>query len=209
MRILDLFCGAGGASMGYHLAGFEVVGVDIKPQPRYPFEFHQADALGYPLDGFDAYHASPPCQAYSVCTGPAHQGKHPRMIGPVRERLIKTGRPYVIENVEGARKELITPVMLCGSMFDLPIRRRRYFEIYPPALLLVPSGHYTHDPVYITGCKRVKDGLRKDPLAVTKRHALETPWMTVRNMDEAIPPAYTRFLGGILLTQLQPRRLQS
>src|SRR4030043_482980 len=96
-RLLDLYCKAGGAAMGYHWAGFEVVGVDIEPQPHFPFEFHQADALTYPLDGFDAYHASPPCQGYSVCTPEHTKGNWPKLINPIRERLKATGKPYVIE----------------------------------------------------------------------------------------------------------------
>src|SRR5512134_3964137 len=95
-RLLDLFCGAGGAAMGYHRAGFDVVGVDIKPQPHYPFEFYQADALTYPLDGFDAYHASPPCQRYSTIT--KYHGKevtesHPDLLPTTRERLMLAGLP--------------------------------------------------------------------------------------------------------------------
>ena len=113
MRLLDLFCGAGGAAMGYHRAGFEVVGIDIAPQPNYPFEFVQADAMEFPLDGFDAIHASPPCQAYTALA----TGKHPRLIEPMRERLASSGVPWVIENVVGA--PLRQPVLLCGSMFGL------------------------------------------------------------------------------------------
>src|SRR5690606_26563980 len=120
MRILDLFCGQGGAAVGYHMAGFEVIGVDIDPQPRYPFEFHQGDALEYLAKHggeFDAIHASPPCQAYSRATTSGTRGNHPRMIAPLRSALGILGKPYVSENVEGA--PLISPVRLCGSMFDL------------------------------------------------------------------------------------------
>jgi DNA (cytosine-5)-methyltransferase 1 len=134
-RILDLFCGAGGASAGYARAGFDVVGVDLNPQPRYPFEFHQADALTFPLDGFDAIHASPPCQAYSTMRrGLWKDREHPDLIAPIRDRLIGADVPYVIENVEGARRLLVNPVLLCGTMFGLgtkegnQLRRHRYFE---------------------------------------------------------------------------------
>ena len=113
-RLLDLFSGAGGAAMGYHRAGFEVVGVDIKPQPHYPFEFHQADALTFPLDGFDAIHASPPCQAYSTMT--RKPSDHPDLYAPTRSRLVATGLPYVIENVIGA--PYTHGFVLCGSMFE-------------------------------------------------------------------------------------------
>src|SRR4030043_68681 len=101
-RLLDLYCKAGGAAMGYHWAGFEVVGVDIEPQPHFPFEFHQADALTYPLDGFDAYHASPPCQGYSISRHMLWTKGAEKLIPATRTQLIVTGKPYVIENVPGA-----------------------------------------------------------------------------------------------------------
>src|SRR5690348_13600467 len=135
-KLLDLFCGAGGAAMGYHRAGFDVVGVDIKPQPRYPFEFHQGDALDptyrdpwfepWWIDTFNAIHASPPCQAYTKAR--KLQGKeHPDLIGPTRELLKATGLPYVIENVPGA--PLVDPVVLEGQMFEgLATQRARWFE---------------------------------------------------------------------------------
>jgi DNA (cytosine-5)-methyltransferase 1 len=198
-KILDLYCGAGGASMGYYQAGFEVVGVDIKPQPHYPFEFYQADALEYPLDGYDAYHASPPCQGYSKCTSMKYRKNHSRQIAAIRNRLKGTGKPYIIENVEGARHHLIQPIMLCGSMFGLPIRRHRYFEIWPLVIFLTMSCNHKPNPVYITGTPRPKNGKRKDPPAHIKRAALGTLWMTIKDMDNAIPPAYTRFIGGELL----------
>ncbi|MGH9692462.1 MAG: DNA cytosine methyltransferase [Candidatus Acidiferrales bacterium] len=118
-RLLDLFCCAGGAGVGYNRAGFEVVGVDNKPQPNYPFPFIRADALKLDakfLASFDALHASPPCQSYSDLAkrnGNGHEW--PRLIEPVRKMLIKTGLPYVIENVDGA--PLLDPVVLCGTMF--------------------------------------------------------------------------------------------
>ncbi len=116
-RLLDLFCGAGGCSVGYHRAGFDVVGVDINPQPNYPFEFHQADAMEFPLDGFDVIHASPPCQAYSVtrhikCTG----NNHSDLVGAVRNKISEY--PHVIENVAGSPL-MRGSVMLCGLMFGL------------------------------------------------------------------------------------------
>ena len=105
-KLLDLFCGAGGASMGYYRAGFEVVGVDNKPQPHYPFKFYQADALEFPLDGYDAYHASPPCQGYSstkYITDVLSKNVNPLLIDDVRQRLKDTGNPYVIENVMNSK----------------------------------------------------------------------------------------------------------
>src|SRR6476660_7498674 len=105
-RLLDLFCGAGGAAMGYHRAGFEVAGVDIKPQPHYPFEFHQADAMTYPLDGFDVIHASPPCQAFTQMSA-RWRGKggkadsHEDLLTPILEKLASNRVPYIVENVVG------------------------------------------------------------------------------------------------------------
>ena len=129
-RLLDLFCGAGGAAMGYHRAGFEVIGVDIKPQPHFPLEFHQADALEFSLEGYDAYHASPPCQAFStiakqIRTMRPGKYSHPDLIAPTRDCLVATDKPYVIENVRGA--SLISPVQLCGSWFGLDLHRLRIF----------------------------------------------------------------------------------
>jgi SAM-dependent methyltransferase len=135
-RLLDLFCGAGGAAKGYQRAGFYVVGVDIKPQPHYcGDEFHQGDALTYPLEGFDAYHASPPCQGYSIMLNLPwlRDKKYPMLIQPVRELLLAVGKPYIIENVGGARyrtsrQDGLKAAFLCGQMFGLPIFRHRYFE---------------------------------------------------------------------------------
>ena len=128
-RALDLFCGGGGVSYGLALAGYEVTGVDLVHQKRYPFEFRQADALTYPLDGYDLICASPPCQAY---TSARHiRGReHPRLIEAVRDRLAASGTLYIIENVVGA--PLIDPVMLCGSMFGLKVWRHRLFEARQP-----------------------------------------------------------------------------
>jgi len=132
-RLLDLFCGAGGAAKGYHDAGFNVVGVDINPQPHYPYEFIQADAMTFPLDGFDVIHASPPCQRYSVVNrGIGNHMSHPDLLPGTRDRLVDSGVPWVIENVVGA--PMFFPTMLCGSMFGLGtstglwLRRHRLFE---------------------------------------------------------------------------------
>ena len=130
-RLLDLFCGAGGAGMGYHRAGFDVVGVDLNPQPRYPFEFHQADALDYAREHgreFDAIHASPPCQAYSLASRQwrIRGRKYPVLIAKTRELLNAMAKPFVIENVPGA--PLINPTVLYGTMFGLMTMRPRLFE---------------------------------------------------------------------------------
>src|SRR5256885_11594450 len=111
-RLLDLGCKAGGCSYGYHLAGFEVVGVDIEPQKNYPFEFILGDMLTIPLDGFDAYHASPHCQGYTILNNTT-KDRYPLLIGPIRERFIATGKPYIIENVENAHWDMRDPLMLC------------------------------------------------------------------------------------------------
>jgi DNA (cytosine-5)-methyltransferase 1 len=223
-RLLDLFCCAGGAGMGYHRAGFEVVGVDIAPQKRYPFEFIQADALEYVAQHgheFDAIHASPPCQAYSEATPMSHRGNHPDLIAPTREALRQTGKPYVIENVENARHELIDPMLLCGSMFGLHFYRHRYFEMEPHALLLVSSCNHLRGPVMalIDGqyrtvetpvlCTGGGDGKRsnrkthrpRQPV-VEIRWAMDLPWMTQQELSEAIPPAYTEYIGRHLIELL-------
>ena len=145
-RMLDLFCCAGGAAAGYAKAGFEVVGVDIDRQPHYPFKFIQADAMELDskfIASFDAIHASPPCQAYSDLAkrnGNAHEW--PRLIEPVREMLMRSGKPYVIENVDGA--PLLDPVVLCGTMFKgLRVLRHRLFEANFP---IIPPPHGNNTP---------------------------------------------------------------
>jgi DNA (cytosine-5)-methyltransferase 1 len=204
--LLDLFSGAGGAAMGYHRAGFDVVGVDNRPQPRYPFEFRQADALEFCRahgGEFDAIHASPPCQAYSRETPASCKARHPDLIGVTREALRSTGRPYVIENVEDARRLLIQPIRLCGTLFGLPIWRHRYFEAPCLPLVLVHQCDHSRAPVLITGTARRKGIPRREASAATKRAALGAPWMTTKEMDEAIPPAYTEFVGRQLLEALR------
>lgn len=212
--LLDLCCGGGGAAMGYHRAGFDVVGVDINPQPHYPFTFHQADALTFPLDGYDAIHASPPCQAYVALA--ARDGRHPRLIEPVRARLRASGLPYVIENVPGAPLE--NPVQLCGSSFGLGVRRHRLFE--SNVLVLVPRCHRSHTapirayygrPSLIAwqapqNSGRVARGENLTPLyrgTVDQAVAdMGIDWMTWDELREAIPPAYTEYIGAQLLAHL-------
>jgi DNA (cytosine-5)-methyltransferase 1 len=209
MRLLDLFCCAGGAAMGYYRAGFEVVGVDIEPQPRYPFEFHQADALEYlAVHGheFDVIHASPPCQAYSAMKEFTTR-EYPKLIAPIRELLIASGKPYVIENVEGAKKEMINPLTLCGTMFGLRVIRHRLFETRPEIyftphpcnhwLRVVKQGRWPIDDkqfACITG------SFSNQPYA---RRAMGIDWMKREELAEAIPPAYTEFVGRQLLSQME------
>lgn len=211
-RLLDLFCKAGGAGMGYHLAGFDVVGVDISPQPRYPFEFIQADVRGLSdgfIAGFDAIHASPPCQGYSDMRHAPGAIGAPRMIHEVRERLIDARKPYVIENVEGARCDMRGPIMLCGSMFDLgsqgcQLQRHRLFE--SSAGLSAPECRHSSEPVIGVyggharkrsakaggrGTKDVWIGGHK----AAASEAMGIDWMTLAELSEAIPPAYTKWIG--------------
>jgi DNA (cytosine-5)-methyltransferase 1 len=209
-RLLDLFCGAGGCSVGYHRAGFEVVGVDVRPMPRYPFEFHQADALEYLAEHgheFDAIHASPPCQAYSRMRRITKRD-YPELITPTRDLLKIVGRPYVIENVEGAPLRNYT--VLCGTMFGLRLRRHRWFEISPMLGVLTPPCD-CRDGV-ATGrligqrLRGPKPANRRIPPRFTeseKRAAIGVDWMTVVECQEAIPPAYTTWIGRHLLEALE------
>jgi DNA (cytosine-5)-methyltransferase 1 len=211
-RLLDLFCGAGGAAMGYYRAGFEVVGVDIKPQPHYPFKVIQADALSYPLKGFDAYHASPPCQGYARSTNiRGCQKEHRRLIGRVRSMLRKTGKPYVIENVADAKKALKSPLMLCGTMFGLRVKRHRLFECSFDCAF-APASCGCHGKAGRTFAFRESSRFSKSHLITVTGHnfavaeariAMGIDWMTSREITQAIPPAYTEFIGRELLKYVQ------
>lgn len=193
--------------MGYYRAGFEVVGVDNKPQPHYPFEFILADALEVPLEGFDAYHASPPCQRYSTMTKKwGREDEHPDLIGKTRERLLATGKLYVIENVPQA--PLIEPLMLCGTMFGLHsgeyrLRRHRHFEtnfsIFAPATCCHIGKAL---PVYgHAGGRSKRDGL-SFPGTDAWREGMGIDWMVGNELAEAIPPAYTEYIGKYLIRGL-------
>jgi DNA (cytosine-5)-methyltransferase 1 len=204
MRLLDLFCGAGGAAMGYHLAGLEVVGVDLEPQPNYPFEFHRADALTFPLEGFDVIHASPPCQ-FATAYGRRydHVRPSPNLIAAIRDRLVGTGLPYVIENVPTARAHLIDPVELCGSSFGLDVRRHRLFESNR-SLTAPVCDHGWQTPRFAPATNRVnlrstvEVGVWRIPLDVQQR-AMGIDWMSRSELSQAIPPAYTEHLGRQLI----------
>jgi DNA (cytosine-5)-methyltransferase 1 len=212
-KLLDLFCCEGGAGTGYHRAGFDVVGVDITTQPRYPFDFVQFDAIAYVLaygDQFDAIHASPPCQRYSTMT--ADPEAHPDLIGLTRTALQQIGKPYVIENVAGAASELDHPVMLCGSGFGLGVRRHRLFESNVP-LWGMPCVHGTDVPVGVYGNRkegstipRRPDGTSRGARAQSERQASEAlggvEWMSWHGMRECIPPIYAQHIGEQLMEAL-------
>lgn len=204
-RLLDLFCGAGGAAVGYARAGFDVVGVDHVRQPRYPFAFVKADALQYVAEhgrDFDVIHASPPCQRYSRMRRLPwlREKEYWDSIPPTREALKATGRAFVIENVEGA--PLNTPVMLCGVSFGLHVYRHRFFE--SPLFLMAPP-HEAHPEIVSPPGRRINDRIEASPggfvnsatkssVAIFGR-AMEIDWMTRDELSQAIPPAYTGFLG--------------
>jgi len=230
-RLLDLFCGAGGASVGYYRAGFDVVGVDIAPQPNYPFEFYQADALALEQDAirgcwhegvrttltgrldtclgkFAVVHASPPCQGYTALAA-VHGNAWPKLVEPVRELLDATGLPYVIENVQGSpvRRDMT----LCGEMFGLGVIRHRYFELggwqgAAPAhkphrgrVAGMRHGAWFPGPYFAV----YGEGGGKGTV-VQWQAAMDIAWTDVRHeIAEAVPPAYTEFIGRQLLDHLR------
>ncbi len=207
-RALDLFCGAGGATRGLQLAGFHVTGVDIKASVRYVGDaFHQADAMTFPLGGFDFIWTSPPCQRYSIAARKQrNEGTdYPDLVAGVRKRLRDTTVPWVIENVPGAPLGL--SVMLCGSYFGLPIVRHRYFEC--SHLILSHHSECTHVDFPITVCghgtpswmrqKRIKAGLHPNASVAMKRSAMGIDWMDCGALSQAIPPAYAKYIGDQMM----------
>ncbi len=212
--------------MGYHRAGFEVVGVDIKPQKHFPFEFHQADAMTYPLDGFDVIHASPPCQRFTALRTMHNSRPHADLLTPVRERLKAARISYVIENVPGS--PLNGTFMLCGTMFGLglpgiaELRRHRYFETnsafslvqkcaHGSGVIGVYGGHGRNRKriptigVYGGGHGASLHRAEKGQVNFTadqERLAMGIPWMTVDELSQAIPPAYTEWIGQQLMEYL-------
>lgn len=233
-KVLDLYCKAGGAAMGYSRAGFEVVGVDINPQPNYPFPFVQADALKvlggaimwYPtyrgervkealtLEGFDAIHASPPCQRYSSLSA-GREGQYPDLYGATRDALSATGKPWIIENVMGAPYD--SGIVLCGSMFDLVVRRHRNFET---SWLILNGLHCDHKkqgrPITVTGY--LSDSMINhwdETKHSLKGYRREWPqymgmeWATPQEATQAIPPAYTEYIGERLMEYLVAARKES
>jgi DNA (cytosine-5)-methyltransferase 1 len=235
-RLLDLFCGAGGAAIGYERAGFQVVGVDIRPQPNYPFAFQQRDAVeilrimagfGQRPVLFDAIHASPPCQSYSPHVSSASSkyagtaGKdEPALIPVVRELLQAIGLPYVIENVVGVRREMRGATLLCGTMFGLPIPRHRRFETSFPIGAFDTPRH----PKCSGVAKRYAEERGWNPrdmtvtgkgrnAGTTERWKEVMGWpdtpVTQHGLREAIPPAYTEWLGQRLIAAIKPNQQES
>lgn len=215
-KALDVFCCAGGMAMGLHRAGFDVYGVDLHPQPRYPFPFIQADALDFlrfPLVGFSYVHASPPCQAYSDLKTKLTSRQYPKLIEPVRELLEASGLPYTIENVPEA--PMRDPVILCGTMFGgLRVIRHRAFESNVP---LYAPPHGKHPLVFTHDKRKAHYGkLDQDESFVqvtgggncsiaNARDAMGIDWMNKHELNEAIPPAYGQHIGTQVLHHIRVR----
>jgi DNA (cytosine-5)-methyltransferase 1 len=202
MRLLDLFCGAGGASRGYAEAGFEVVGVDVKHGKRYPYEYLRQDVMTLSVDflrTFDVIHASPPCQLFSSTKHLRNaQGKSSSkldLVEPVREMLLASGRPYVIENVLGA--PLLHPVTVCGSSFGLKVRRHRLFESNLELVGTECKHKEQGRPVGIYGSMRdeIPSGGKTAETMDQAKEAMGIDWMLWGELVEAIPPAYSHFIG--------------
>lgn len=223
--LLDLFCGAGGAALGYMRAGFHVVGVDIRPQPRYPFIHYRADALDVLrvlADGLDynedivlrdisVIHASPPCQRYTALRTREDLSSYPDLIAPVRELLDVIGLPFVIENVEGA--PLRPSTILCGASFGLRVYRHRWFEV-SYGIQIEPMLHEVHQTrVNRRGENRKEHWANGGFLTVTGDigkyvgpEGMGIDWMTGDELREAIPPAYTEYIGHQMNSQVGRRR---
>lgn len=205
--LLDLCCGAGGAAKGYADAGFDIIGVDIVEQPLYPFEFVRADAVTYSLDDVDAIHASPPCKGYSTMSN-RHGSTAQRLIAVLRQRLRSTGLPYVIENVCGARPEMHSPIMLHGGHFGLDVWRPRLFEsnvlLLEPARAKKPTNTvsvYGHHEQTTRRLWTRKDGTELHAATLIEaRVAMQMPWADWVGVREAVPPAYTEWIGRQLIS---------
>lgn len=207
-KILDLCCGAGGAGLGYYGSGFDVVGVDIVPQPRYPFEFVEADVMDEDIwelaEEFDAIHTSPPCQSYSKNVKHLSKPK-PKLIARLRHILVDLGKPYVIENVPGA--PLQCPVELCGHHFGLRVKRHRLFECnFPVMQPRCDCDRITEERINPRGTNGILRIREEFPYTGPDRvfaEAMGVPWMHRGESREAIPPVYTRYIGQYLRRELR------
>lgn len=221
-RVLFLCSGAGGGDMGLHMAGFDVTGSDIEHHPDYPFEMIVEDCLTISLEGYDAYAASPPCQGYSRFRHRQDASGWPLLLGPIRERLAATGKPFFMENVEDAAWDMRDPIRLCGSAFGLRIRRHRLFEANFPILGVPGCEHVwqdSHKPyqLYVGKSRTGGLGYRRSGIQQVyggnhnvggrslfyKSVAMGIDWMKEEDLNEAIPPAYTRFVGRSLMHAVQ------
>lgn len=211
-RLLDLFCGAGGAAMGYHRAGFDVIGIDLHPRRCYPFECHQDDALEFLMASewpvtFDVIHASPPCKTHSsINTLPRPQMRlfdpNPDLLTPTLELLRQRPTPWIVENVPAAKPMPASSVTVCGSAFGLKVRRHRLFASSVPlvgtecdhAAQGRTLGVYGHGGGFMKGAAIARRGEFADLLGM--------PWADWRGAAQAIPPAYTEYLGRQLIAHL-------
>lgn len=230
MLVLDLFCCAGGASEGYVRAGHTVVGIDIDPQPNYPYTFYRLDALELlgtliaggtidsliseyevgpyswaELDGFDFIHASPPCQLFSVynnnkTTAKSTKDKYLNLIPQTRELLVRSGKPYVIENVP--RSPLVNPIQLCGTSFGIPVRRHRLFELGQWSVEAPKCRHQDFTERRFPGSSNRPNGRTvcnvgeyRVPLATQKECMTIDRKVTLHELSEMVPPPYTQWIG--------------
>lgn len=221
--LIDLFCKAGGAAKGYYRAGFDILGVDIDPQPNYPYPFERADVWGLPPRFFsaaDAVHASPECQGYTLLRHAKGAKGRPQEIGRCRSMLQALAVPYVIENVQAAAFDMIEPIRLCGSMFGLgaqghQLQRHRLFEsniaisapgkcAHTTPVIGVYGGH-ARNRAAGKGGRGTRD-VWEGGHGAAAGEALGIDWMTLDELSEAIPPAFTEHLGRQLLAHIQAQR---